>query len=125
LAAQRATPIVAALSGAEGWQRVQSGRRCGVSARDHSLVIQLISITEFLAAEKRHFSETVEILVSQANSEVRINQMPNRRLTAEELAKAKVVLASICAQLHSLSAGDSELLFAYRRKVYKELTDDG
>ena len=50
--------------------------------------------------------------------------MPNRRLTAEELAKAQVLLDSVRAQLLALSGGDSELLFAYRRKVYKELTYD-
>jgi hypothetical protein len=50
--------------------------------------------------------------------------MPNRRLTAEELVKAQALLDSIRAQLLSLSSGDPDLLFAYRRKVYKELTYD-
>jgi hypothetical protein len=50
--------------------------------------------------------------------------MPNRRLTAEELARAQVLLESVRAQLLALSGGDPDLLFAYRRKVYKELTYD-
>ncbi len=50
--------------------------------------------------------------------------MPNRRLTPEEIVKARVLLDSIRAQLEELSAGDPDLLFAYRRKVYKELTYD-
>lgn len=50
--------------------------------------------------------------------------MPNRRLTPEELAKVRVLLDTVRAQLESLSAGDPDLLFAYRRKVYKELTYD-
>ncbi len=50
--------------------------------------------------------------------------MPNRRLTPEELLKARALLDSIRAQLQALSGGDPDLLFAYRRKVYKELTYD-
>ena len=50
--------------------------------------------------------------------------MPNRNLTAEELAKAQVLLNCVRAQLQSLSGGDPGLLFAYRRKIYKELTSD-
>jgi hypothetical protein len=50
--------------------------------------------------------------------------MPNRRLTAEELAKAQFLLDSVRGQLLSLSGADPDLLFAYRRKVYKELTYD-
>jgi len=50
--------------------------------------------------------------------------MPNRRLTSEELLKARALLDSIRAQLRALSGGDPDLLFAYRRKVYKELTYD-
>lgn len=50
--------------------------------------------------------------------------MTNRRLTAEELTEAQVLLDSVRAQLLSLSDGDPDLLFALRRKVYKELTYD-
>jgi hypothetical protein len=50
--------------------------------------------------------------------------MPNRQLTPEELVHANSLLASIRSRLEELSAGDAELLFAYRRKVFKELTYD-
>jgi DNA repair exonuclease SbcCD ATPase subunit len=50
--------------------------------------------------------------------------MPNRRLTTDELARVNELLARIRAELGELSGGDTELLFAYRRKVYKELTYD-
>lgn len=50
--------------------------------------------------------------------------MPNRQLTAEELIRANALLAEIRARLEALSDGDRELLFAYRRKVFKELTYD-
>lgn len=50
--------------------------------------------------------------------------MPNRRLTEDELAKAHKMLAEVRAKLDCLSGGDKELLFAYRRKVYKELIYD-
>ena len=50
--------------------------------------------------------------------------MSNRRLTAEELATVRVLLDSVRAHLLALSGGDPDLLFAYRRKVYKELTYD-
>ncbi len=50
--------------------------------------------------------------------------MPNRQLTAEELAKANLLLDSIRAELGALSGGDRELLFAYRRKIAKQLTYD-
>lgn len=50
--------------------------------------------------------------------------MPNRRLTVDELSKVRVLLDSVRAQLEALSDGDPALLFAYRRKVYKELTYD-
>lgn len=50
--------------------------------------------------------------------------MPNRRLTAEELTEANRVLDIVRARLLELAAGDADLLFAYRRKVYKELTYD-
>jgi UTP:GlnB (protein PII) uridylyltransferase len=50
--------------------------------------------------------------------------MPNRQLTTDELEKARKLLATIRAKLFKLSGGDRELLFAYRRKVYKELVYD-
>jgi hypothetical protein len=45
-------------------------------------------------------------------------------LTVAELAQAQVLLDSVRAQLLALSGGDPDLLFAYRRKLYKELTYD-
>lgn len=48
----------------------------------------------------------------------------NRNLTIDELVLARTLLTSIREHLESLSGGDSELLFAYRRKVYKELIYD-
>lgn len=50
--------------------------------------------------------------------------MANRQLTPEELAIANALLAEIRDKLEGLSQGDKELLFAYRRKVFKELTYD-
>lgn len=50
--------------------------------------------------------------------------MPNRRLSPAELEQANGLLAEIRSKLAVLSAGDSELLFALRRKVFKELTYD-
>lgn len=50
--------------------------------------------------------------------------MPNRQLSAEELVRAKALLEEVRAKLHELSGGDRELLFAYRRKIYKELGYD-
>ena len=50
--------------------------------------------------------------------------MPNRQLTSDELSQANMLLAEIRARLEVLSHGDRELLFAYRRKVFKELTYD-
>ena len=50
--------------------------------------------------------------------------MPNRRLTDEELAKAKILLDEVRLSIASLSGGDKELAFAYNRKISKELTYD-
>lgn len=51
--------------------------------------------------------------------------MPNRTLTADELAKlARPLLAEIRDRLNGLSGGDPQLLFALRRKIYKELSFD-
>lgn len=50
--------------------------------------------------------------------------MPNRRLTPEELEKARSLLDDVRRRLDDLSCGDKELLFAYRRKITKELIYD-
>ena len=50
--------------------------------------------------------------------------MPNRQLSDEELAQANGLLEEIRERLEGLAAGDDELLFAYRRKIYKALTYD-
>jgi hypothetical protein len=50
--------------------------------------------------------------------------MPNRRLTPAELLEAGQLLDSIRNYLKALSGDDADLLFALRRKVYKELTYD-
>ena len=50
--------------------------------------------------------------------------MPNRNLTEVELKKAWKLIESVRKRLGTLAGGDSELLFALRRKVYKELTYD-
>jgi len=51
--------------------------------------------------------------------------MPNRNLNADdELKRANELLADIRQRLTSLAAGDPLLLFAYRRKVVKELGYD-
>lgn len=50
--------------------------------------------------------------------------MANRQLTNEELAQANGLLDEIRGRLERLADGDEELLFAYRRKIYKELTYD-
>lgn len=50
--------------------------------------------------------------------------MANRNLTPDELAKANGLLAEIRGRLRELSGEDVDLLFAYRRKIAKELTYD-
>ncbi len=50
--------------------------------------------------------------------------MPNRTLDASELALASELLAEIRSRLADLAAGDPELLFAYRRKIAKQLQYD-
>ena len=50
--------------------------------------------------------------------------MANRQLTEGQLQKANLLLDEIRARLKALSSGDAELLFAYRRKVAKELGYD-
>jgi hypothetical protein len=49
----------------------------------------------------------------------------NRRLTAEELLAARALHKRIRARLVQLSGSDQELMWALRRKVYKELIYDG
>lgn len=50
--------------------------------------------------------------------------MPNRRLSNEELRMANELLAEIRKRLDALAGGDANLLFAYRRKIWKELGYD-
>lgn len=50
--------------------------------------------------------------------------MSNRTLTPEEFQQANTLLTEVRERLRHLNRGDEELLFAYRRKVYKELTYD-
>ena len=50
--------------------------------------------------------------------------MPNRNLSAEELKKANELLADVRKRLKDLAMGDPLLLFAYRRKIAKELGYD-
>ena len=50
--------------------------------------------------------------------------MPNRNLNSEELKLANELLKDIREQLTHLAASDPQLLFAYRRKVAKELGYD-
>ena len=50
--------------------------------------------------------------------------MANRVLSAQELKVANKLLQNIRNRLEKLAKGDRRLLFAYRRKIYKELTYD-
>ena len=50
--------------------------------------------------------------------------MPNRSLTAEELKAANELLMEIRNRLLVLAGSDPLLLFAYRRKIVKELGYD-
>jgi hypothetical protein len=50
--------------------------------------------------------------------------MPNRQLTKDELQQCAELLSHIRSELNALSAGNKHVLFAYRRKVYKELMYD-
>jgi hypothetical protein len=50
--------------------------------------------------------------------------MANRTLSAEELKHASELLQDIRKRLTELAAGDPLLLFAYRRKIVKELGYD-
>jgi hypothetical protein len=50
--------------------------------------------------------------------------VPNRNLTPDELKRANQLLADFRERLTTLAAGDPLLLFAYRRKIAKELGYD-
>lgn len=50
--------------------------------------------------------------------------MPNRNLSPEELVQANELLRQIREYLKTLAGDDSALLFAYRRKIAKELQYD-
>lgn len=50
--------------------------------------------------------------------------MPNPTLDAEQIRKANELLSDIRQKLEGLAGGDASLLFAYRRKVAKELGYD-
>ncbi len=50
--------------------------------------------------------------------------MANRRLSPEELRSAIALLDDVRAKIRVLGGGDAELEFAYRRKVFKELSYD-
>lgn len=50
--------------------------------------------------------------------------MPNRNLTPEELQQANALLTFIRERLEVLAGSDAALLFAYRRKISKELGYD-
>jgi hypothetical protein len=50
--------------------------------------------------------------------------LPNRNLNTEELKRANEVLKEIREKLTVLAGNDAHLLFAYRRKIYKELQYD-
>ncbi|MGH9711026.1 MAG: hypothetical protein ACRD37_10825 [Candidatus Acidiferrales bacterium] len=50
--------------------------------------------------------------------------MPNRNLNPEELKRANELLTYIRTRLIELANGDPLLLFAYRRKIFKELGYD-
>src|SRR3954466_11797186 len=50
--------------------------------------------------------------------------MPNRNLNTEELKRANDLLKEIRTRLDTLAGEDKLLLFAYRRKIAKELQYD-
>ena len=50
--------------------------------------------------------------------------MPNRNLNPEELIRANELLSEVRARLEALAGADKLLLFAYRRKIAKELQYD-
>jgi ribosomal protein L44E len=50
--------------------------------------------------------------------------MANRQLTQDELAMFRPILDEVRTRLRDASRGDHRLLWALRRKLYKELTYD-
>ena len=50
--------------------------------------------------------------------------MPNRNLNPEELELARALLSNIRERLAVLAGDNAELLFAYRRKIAKQLIYD-
>jgi hypothetical protein len=50
--------------------------------------------------------------------------MPNSILTSDELEQARVVLQEIRERIDAFANGDTELRFAFRRKIAKELIYD-
>jgi hypothetical protein len=47
--------------------------------------------------------------------------MSNPTLSKEQLNEARKVLKDLMVRIHEISNGDERLVFAYRRKLYKEL----
>jgi hypothetical protein len=50
--------------------------------------------------------------------------MPNRRLTKDELATANALLSEFRARITATASGDEALVWALRRKIFKELMHD-
>ena len=50
--------------------------------------------------------------------------MENPRLNPVQLEKAKILLQKIRKEITKLSRGDANLIFAYKKKIRKELTYD-
>ena len=50
--------------------------------------------------------------------------MPNRQLTKDELPKAINLLNEVRTKLLALAGEDKDVLFAFRRKLFKELIYD-
>ncbi len=50
--------------------------------------------------------------------------MPHRRLTAAELVTANNLLAEFRARITATASGDEALVWALRRKIFKELMHD-
>jgi len=53
-----------------------------------------------------------------------VRKLASRRLSNEELQRANLLLDDIRKMLIGLGGEDAELLFAYRRKLWKELSFD-
>lgn len=51
-------------------------------------------------------------------------RVPNPQLDEEQVRQAHALLAEIRGRIQALAGGDADLVFAYRRKVAKELTYD-